>query len=97
MVLEGRTPQAGGKRHAIGFVADASENASLLIGFLTDQLVGRYVLMPHRELIDDYVKKEGRSVWAYELTMTAEERRRDSIVSLRRHRKIFVIQKTNIG
>lgn len=60
----------------IGFVADMSENASLLMGFLTDQLVGRYVLMPYRELIDDYVIKERRSVWAYELLMTAEERRR---------------------
>ena len=76
LVLEGPTPHAGVKRHAIGFVADTSENASLLMGFLTDQLVGRYVLMPYRELIDDYVIKERRSVWAYELSMTAEERRR---------------------
>lgn len=74
LVVEGVNALGLNKRHAVAFVADSSANGNLLIEFLKDSIVGRYVLNPYDDSIYTYVSKEKRSLWEYELILTPEQK-----------------------
>ena len=75
LVLEGHNAKGLYKRHAVAFVADTSVSQNLLIEFLKDSIIGRYVLNPYDDLIYNYVSEEQRSLWEYKLNLSEEEKK----------------------
>ncbi len=75
MVIEGINSIGLNKRHSFGFVADTEGSGSLIFKFLTGSIVGRYTLTPYDDTIYNYISKEHRSLWEYELRLTEEERK----------------------
>lgn len=74
LVLEGKNKLGLTKRHAVSFVADTGASPNLLIDFMQDEIAGRYILNSYDDLIYNYISNEKRSLWEYELTLSAEEK-----------------------
>lgn len=74
LVLGGVNSLGVYKQHAAAFVADTAKNKNLLMDFLQDQMIGSYVLMPYDDWIYQYVSKEERSLWEYELDLNDSAR-----------------------
>lgn len=73
--FEGYNGQNAYKQYGLGFVANTTSDAVLLLNFFRGSIDGEHTLQPYDDVIVNYVNKENRSIWEYELKLTPEEKK----------------------